>query len=124
MASNTADRKYVDKDIVAKYAARLKLARVMSNLSQRKASMLSHVPQTTISDAENGKCELKASSIVALANLYHVDASWLLLVRDITTTPYLPDGQRMILKPEEAHSALKELPELDESKHGGHKKDH
>lgn len=119
MASSTADRKYVDKDVVAKYAARLRLARIMSNLSQRKASTLSRVPQTTISDAENGKCELKASSIVALANLYRVDASWLLLLRDSTTTPYLPDGQHMILKPEEAHKALKELPELDES----HKKD-
>jgi transcriptional regulator with XRE-family HTH domain len=62
-----------------KIAIRIKDARLMAGLSQAKAAEKLNLQRPAISEIESGKRKVSAEEIIQIAEVYKVDASWLLL---------------------------------------------
>ena len=62
-----------------KIAARLKEARIQSGLSQAQAAVKLGMQRPTVSEIEAGNRGVNAEEIIQFANIYKVDAAWLLL---------------------------------------------
>lgn len=69
-----------------KIAARLKEARMLSGLSQAQAADKLNLQRPAISEIEAGKRKVSVEELIQFANLYKVNASWILL-KDEEETP-------------------------------------
>lgn len=66
-----------------KIADRLRDARSLAGLSQAQAADKLGIPRPSISEIESAKRKVSAEEILQFAQLYRVDASWLLLQDDV-----------------------------------------
>jgi transcriptional regulator with XRE-family HTH domain len=72
-------------------AAKLREAREAANLTQREVARRLTIPQSTISELENGQRRLDVAELLLLAELYGVPAVWFLDGdRPETTAPSEP----------------------------------
>jgi transcriptional regulator with XRE-family HTH domain len=61
-----------------KLAEKLRKAREAANLTQREVARRLTIPQSTISELENGQRRLDVAELLLLADLYGQPASWFL----------------------------------------------